>query len=128
MLSPAEIKFPLINASGNEDRSLGTDPLRIFTCIRQANRGKGVIILCDLGSSVQNSLEAIELLDDEERKSVIVADAPLVEGLIVAASANCISSDLDCLLKEIEEVKTFPKIRRKQEKIGDIPRNFSEES
>ena len=113
MSSPTQLKFPLINASGNKDKSLGTDPMRIFSCIKEANRGKGVIILCDLGSSVQNSIEAIELLEGEERKDVFIADAPLVEGVIVAASANSGNTDLATLLMEIEEVKTFPKVKRR---------------
>lgn len=111
MFSPSKIKFPMLNASGLEDRSLGTSPERIYRCIKKANSGRGVIIICDLGSSVYNSLEAIKLLDNHDRKKVFIADAPLVEGSIVASSANCKKSDLKCLLNEIQEVKKFSKLR-----------------
>lgn len=112
MCSSSGIKFPLINASGMEDTSLGTDPEKISRCIKKAHNGRGVILLCDLGSSVQNALKAIDMLEDMERNSTFIADAPLVEGLIVATSANCKQNDIRCLLSEIEEVKTFPKIKR----------------
>lgn len=113
-LSP-KIKFPLVNASGMKDTSLGTDPDRILSGIREANRGKGVIILCDLGNSVLDSLKAISLLDPHEKKQVFIADAPLVEGAIIAATANCSCNTLSCILNEIEESKTFPKFRRKDD-------------
>ena len=112
MYSSSGIKFPMINASGLEDSALGTDPEKIFKCIKKVHNGRGVILLCDLGSSVQNALKAIAMLEEGEQNSTFIADAPIVEGAIVAASANCKQTDLKCLLGEIEEVKTFPKIRR----------------
>lgn len=112
MYSSSGIKFPMINASGLEDNSLGTDPEKIYRCIKKVHNGRGVILLCDLGSSVQNAMKAIDMLDEKKRSSTFIADAPIVEGAIVAASANCKQSDLKCLLGEIEEVKSFPKVRR----------------
>lgn len=108
-----DIHFPLINASGMDDSSLGTDPARILSGIRMANSGKGVIILCDLGSSIQNSIKAIGLLEDWEKKQVFIADAPLVEGAIVASSANSQRSSISSILSEIEEIKSFAKIRKR---------------
>lgn len=111
----SEINFPLINASGMKDLSLGTDPDRILSSIREGNRGKGVIIICDLGSSIKNSLKAINLLEDHEKKQVFIADAPLVEGTIIAATANYKCNSISCILNEIEESKTFTKFRRKND-------------
>ena len=101
-------KFPIINGGGlTETDDFGTDATIIMDAINKANEGDGVIVFCELGSSVINSQMAIELINDENVKLI---NAPLVEGLIVGVSANNKNITLDELEKEILEIKNFDKI------------------
>ena len=55
--------FMLENGGGLEnDNGYGTCPEVITKAIRRANQGDGVVILCDLGSSVINAETAKEKL------------------------------------------------------------------
>ena len=99
--------FPIINGGGlSESEEFGTDATVIMEAINKANCGDGVLVFCELGSSVMNSQMAIELLGDE---SVRLVDAPLVEGLVVGVSANNRNVTLDDLEKEIMEIRNFNK-------------------
>ncbi len=100
--------FPLINASGLDEITLGTNPLKISEAINEANIGDGVVLLCDLGSSVMSSEMAIEMLGNP--KDVLIADAPIVEGAIVGASVNMPGTSMDLLLENLMECRTVSKI------------------
>lgn len=99
--------FPIVNGGGLSDsEEFGTDANVIINAINEANSGDGVLIFCELGSSVMNSQMAIELLGDPTVKLI---NAPLVEGLVVGVSANNKNTTLEKLEEEILEIKTFDK-------------------
>lgn len=75
----------IVAAGGTCDGEIGTDALKIQEAIGEANTGNGVIIMVDLGSAVLSAETALEFLDEELRQNVRIADAPVVEGAIVAA-------------------------------------------
>ena len=52
--------FPVINGSGTEGGNLGSDPMRIKDAIEKAYTNEGVLIFCDIGSSILNSEMAME--------------------------------------------------------------------
>ena len=100
--------FMLENGGGTEDdNEYGTCPKVIAKAIRRANQGDGVVILCDLGSSVMNAETAKEQLRDEIRIEIV--DAPIVEGTIVGVSSNHPKVNLETLVGFIKESKEFPK-------------------
>lgn len=100
-------EFPIINGGGlSEGEEFGTDTTIIMDAINKANSGDGVLVFCELGSSVMNSQMAIDLIGDEKIKLV---NAPLVEGLIVGVSANNKNVTLEDLESEILEVRNFDK-------------------
>lgn len=99
--------FPIVNGGGLSDsEEFGTDANVIINAINEANSGDGVLVFCELGSSVMNSQMAIELLGDPTVKLI---NAPLVEGLVVGVSANNKNITLEKLEEEILEIKTFDK-------------------
>lgn len=100
--------FPLINASGLDEDTLGTNPLKITEAIKEADRGQGVIILCDLGSSVMSSEMAIEMMGSPE--GIVIADAPIVEGAIVGASVNSPGMKLEYIMRDLMECRTISKL------------------
>ncbi|MDF2570647.1 MAG: dihydroxyacetone kinase, phosphotransfer subunit [Sporomusa sp.] len=75
----------LIAAGGMADGSIGTDAFRIQAAIEEANSGDGVLVMVDLGSAVLSAELALEMLDEELKSQVAIADAPILEGTIAAA-------------------------------------------
>lgn len=85
----------IIAAGGTVDDEIGTDALKIHSAILAANTGDGVLIMVDLGSAVLSAETALEFLEEELRANVRIADAPIVEGAIVAAVQASMGSPLD---------------------------------
>ncbi|WP_339017862.1 PTS-dependent dihydroxyacetone kinase phosphotransferase subunit DhaM [Fusobacterium animalis] len=104
--------FPLINGSGTDGDFLGSNPLIIKEAILKAKTDKGVLIFVDIGSSVLNTQIAIDFLKDEgvDVENIKIADAPLVEGLIAGVAVNDEKADIESVLDELKELKTFSKL------------------
>ena len=104
--------FPLINGSGTDGDFLGSNPLTIKEAIVNAKTDKGALVFVDIGSSVLNTQVAIDFLADEgvEVENIKIADAPLVEGLIAGVAINDEKADMESILDELKELKTFSKL------------------
>ena len=104
--------IPLINGSGTDGDFLGSNPLIIKEAILKAKTDKGVLIFVDIGSSVLNTQVAIDFLKDEgvDVENIKIADAPLVEGLIAGVAVNDEKADIESVLDELKELKTFSKL------------------
>ena len=104
--------FPLINGSGTDGDFLGSNPLTIKEAILNAKTDKGALVFVDIGSSVLNTQVAIDFLADEgeDIENIKIADAPLVEGLIAAVAINDKKADIESILDELKELKTFSKL------------------
>ena len=106
----ADEKMRIVAAGGMEDGAIGTDAIRIEEAILTADSGDGVVILADLGSAIMSANTALEFLDDEKRKSVEIADAPIVEGAIGAAIEASIGSRLGAVIAAAEEARDLRKL------------------
>ena len=104
--------FPLINGSGTDGDFLGSNPLIIKEAILNAKTDKGALVFVDIGSSVLNTQVAVDFLADEgvDIENIKIADAPLVEGLIAAVAINDEKADIESILDELKELKTFSKL------------------
>ena len=71
---------------GNADGGLGTDVAAIRAAIDHAWTPAGVVILVDLGGAETNSEMAVEMLPEDRRSRVVVCNAPIVEGAVIAAT------------------------------------------
>jgi PTS hybrid protein len=89
---------------GNADGGLGTDVARIMAAIDAAWSPAGVAILVDLGGAETNSEMAVDLLDETRRRKVVVCDAPIVEGAVIAATESAGGSPLDVVKTTAEEL------------------------
>ena len=96
-------EVPLAWCGGNEG-GLGTDVADIIAAIGRAWSEAGVAILVDLGGAETNSEMAIELLDEARRGRVVVCNAPIVEGAVVAATEASGGSPLDVVRATAEEL------------------------
>ena len=71
---------------GNPEGGLGTDVAAIKAAIEQVYTPAGVAVLVDVGGAETNSEMAIELLPADWQENVVVCDAPVVEGAVIAAT------------------------------------------
>ena len=77
---------PLAWCGGNPEGGLGTSVEAIMNAIGKAWSDRGVAILVDLGGAETNSEMAIEMLDSDRAGKVVVCNAPVVEGAVMAAT------------------------------------------
>lgn len=98
----------IIAAGGIAGGGIGTDAFKIQTAIETADAGEGVLVMVDLGSAVMSSELAIEMLSDELKNRVIIADAPILEGTIAAvvdASIGQSLTDVEATAKGARELR-----------------------
>lgn len=106
----ADKNLRIVEAGGRADGGIGTDAVRISEAILEANSGDGVVILADLGSAILSSNMAMELIDEDIRKKVRIADAPIVEGTISAAVQASIGSSIDDVVAVAEQARNISKL------------------
>lgn len=96
-------------AGGVDDKTIGTNAERIHTALVNADEGDGVLVLLDLGSAVMSTQMAIEMLPEEKRERVLLSEAPLIEGAIVAAVEASIGRSLSEVNAAAEAASTMRK-------------------
>jgi dihydroxyacetone kinase phosphotransfer subunit len=89
---------------GNPDGGLGTSVASIIDAINDAWSAKGVAILVDLGGAETNSEMAVEMLEPARRDHVVVCNAPIVEGAVMAATESAGGSTLAQVKAVAEEL------------------------
>jgi dihydroxyacetone kinase phosphotransfer subunit len=98
------VSVPLAWTGGNPDGDLGTDVAAIIAAIDRAWSEAGVVILVDLGGAETNSEMAIEMLDPARRDKVLVCEAPVVEGAVMAATEASGGAALAAVRRTAEEL------------------------
>ena len=89
---------------GNADGGLGTNVSLIIDAINSVWSSKGVAILVDLGGAETNSEMAVEMLEPERQDLVVVCNAPIVEGAVMAATEAAGGSSLAQVRAVAEEL------------------------
>ena len=95
-------EVPLAFCGGTLDGDLGTSVEKIMAAIDAAWSENGVAILMDLGGAETNSEMAIEFLPEERRGRVVICNAPVVEGAVIAATEAAGGSDLATVRRAAE--------------------------
>ncbi|MGW7250431.1 dihydroxyacetone kinase phosphoryl donor subunit DhaM [Streptomyces decoyicus] len=98
---------PVVTAAGTDDGRIGTSYELVLNAIEDADRGAGVVVLPDLGSSV---LTTRTVLDDHPRPHVVIVDAPFVEGAVAAVVAAASGANLHTVVKSAEEARHVRKL------------------
>lgn len=98
----------LAAAGGMDDGGIGTSLEKVMTAMGLADTGAGAVVLTDLGSAVMTAESALEFLGSPA--TVLLADAPLVEGAIAAAvsAQSGASADVVCKAAETALARTNP--------------------
>ncbi len=94
---------PLAWTGGNGDGGLGTDVASIIAAIDAAWSPAGVAVLVDLGGAETNTEMAVEMLAPDRRDRVLLCNAALVEGAVVAAAEASGGSSLEAVRQAAEQ-------------------------
>jgi dihydroxyacetone kinase phosphotransfer subunit len=113
----AKVDIPIEAAGGvgENHQDLGTDASDILEAIEKVYCPDGVMVLMDLGSAVISSKMALELMDEDKAKKVVLCSAPLVEGAVGAAVQIAAGASMD----EAKE-EALNALVGKQAEIGDV--------
>ena len=95
---------PLAWCGGNSEGGLGTSVQAITDAINRAWSEKGVAVLVDLGGAETNSEMAIEMMDPEKARHIVVCNAPVVEGAVMAATEASGGASLSEVRSTAEEL------------------------
>ena len=90
----------IVAAGGTSDGRIGTSLEKVLAALDQAAGSDGAVILTDLGSAVMTAESALEFANSPA--GVVLADAPLVEGLVAAAVAAQGGADLQAVKRAAE--------------------------
>ena len=89
----------VLTAGGTSDGRIGTSLEKVLAALDKAGSG-GTVILTDLGSAVMTAESALEFAENAEE--MVLADAPLVEGLVAAAVAAQGGADMQAVKRAAE--------------------------
>jgi PTS hybrid protein len=96
----------ILPAGGTDDGRIGTSLEKVMAALEGAASEDGTVVLTDLGSAVMTAESAVEFLADPS--SVLLADAPLIEGLVAAAVAAQSGADAVGVKQAAEAVGRAP--------------------
>jgi PTS hybrid protein len=103
-------EVPIVAVGGTTDGDLGTEPLAIKEAIERVGEVDGVLLLVDLGSAVMNTQMAVEMLEDELQRRVVLCNAPILEGAVVAAVESAMGHTLDQVRRAAEGAAQMEKL------------------
>ncbi len=97
-------EVPLAWCGGDPDGGLGTSVEAVMRAIDTAWSERGVAILVDLGGAETNSEMAVEMMPAEKRGRIVICNAPIVEGAVMAATEASAGSALADVRNAAEEL------------------------
>ena len=97
-------EVPLAWTGGDPAGGLGTSFEAIAEAIERAWSDAGVAILVDLGGAETNSEMAVESLPESRRGRVVICNAPIVEGAVIAATEASGGANLATVRRTAEEL------------------------
>ncbi|MCX4815586.1 PTS fructose transporter subunit IIA [Streptomyces sp. NBC_01239] len=108
-LSGTGTSVPVAPAGGTEGGGLGTSSELIAAAAASVDRGAGVAMLTDLGSSVL-TVKALLAEGDELPAGTRLVDAPFVEGAVAAVVTASTGADLDAVEAAATEAYSYRKV------------------
>ncbi|MDR0648213.1 MAG: PTS mannose transporter subunit IID [Synergistaceae bacterium] len=110
-MSVAGGDMQIVGVGGNDDGGLGVSVAKISEALTEMlPKCDGILILPDLGSSVLSSRSAVGMLPDEEATKIVMTDAPVLEGAMLASIEASTGADLPAVAKIAQEAKNLKKI------------------
>lgn len=97
-------EVPLAFCGGDASGGLGTNVEAILAAIDTAWSEKGIAILVDLGGAETNSEMAIEMQAADRQPRIVICNAPIVEGAVMAATESSGGASLQDVKRTAEEL------------------------
>ena len=97
-------EVPLAFCGGDPAGGLGTNVESIMAAIDSAWSERGIAILVDLGGAETNSEMAIEMQPRDRQGRIVVCNAPIVEGAVMAATEASGGAALEDVKRTAEEL------------------------
>ncbi|MEV6315780.1 PTS fructose transporter subunit IIA [Streptomyces sp. NPDC051776] len=102
---------PIAAAGGVEGGGIGTSATLVRDAVKGVDGGRGVVVLCDMGSAVLTMKALLaETGEGALPKEVRIADAPFVEGAVAALVTASTGADLDAVLAATDDARTYRKL------------------
>lgn len=111
-MTQGDCKIAVAAGIDDAENPIGTDAVRIMSAIEHVYSPDGVVVLVDLGSAILSAETAIDLLEPEMARHVVISYAPLVEGAFAAAVS---ASGGDNLATVLAEADCAAELKRQQE-------------
>ena len=103
----------MVPAGGTSDGRIGTSMEKVMAALETAAGDDGIVVLTDLGSAVMTAESALEFA--EGSAPVLLADAPIVEGLVAAAVAAQGGASVHAVRRAAEAAHGYPASRPEAE-------------
>jgi dihydroxyacetone kinase phosphotransfer subunit len=101
---------PILGVGGNDEGGLGVSVGKIMDALSGLlPKCDGVLILPDLGSSILSSRGAVGMLPPEDAAKVALANAPVLEGAMLAAVEASAGSNLAEVAESAREARNLDK-------------------
>lgn len=97
----------IVAAGGTENGGLGTSYEKIAAAIEETYTEDGAALFMDMGSAVMTAEIAVEAMADRRLKLI---DAPLVEGVVLAAIEAAAGTALEDLPEKMQQARAMRKI------------------
>jgi len=105
-------RVKILATGGVDEKNIGTNVENIYAALKAAtaHTEDGVLVLLDLGSAVLSTQMAIEMLSIDEQRRVLISEAPLVEGAIIASVEASLGHTLEQVNRAAEAANTMRKL------------------
>ncbi len=100
---------PIVAAGGNENDSIGIDLDKVEAAIEKADNNDGIILFVDLGGAIICA-DMIKANKKINKRRVYIADAPILEGAVIATVEASLGSTVEKVLEVAAQVKNMPKV------------------
>ena len=100
-------EVPVAVAGGSAEGGIGTSVELVRAALGAADRGSGVVVIPDLGSSV---LSVKTVLSDGNERGAVLVDAPFVEGAVAAAVTAASGGTVDDVAEAARQARDVPKL------------------
>lgn len=104
---------PIRGVGGSENGGLGLSIPKVYQALVDLlAECDGVLIVPDIGSSVLSSRAAVAMLSPDDASRVAIANAPILEGAMLAAIESFAGSNLTEVYDAAKEAKNLNKSER----------------
>jgi dihydroxyacetone kinase DhaKLM complex PTS-EIIA-like component DhaM len=101
-------EVPMAAVGGLPGGEIGTDFERIYEAVESVMGEDGVAVLLDLGSALMTTEMVMEQFEEGK---VLLTDAPIVEGAVIASVSASMGLSLGDVVKEAHTAVESPKIQ-----------------